>query len=97
MESADIVIAVVNAILGVQQRKRLVPRRQRGGNVDDEFLSKGENREDDAIRDTHNDVIRLELIWPALEALGAQSLIVDESVPFEFLIYLIVQSSCNHV
>jgi hypothetical protein len=60
VESADIVIAVVNAILGVQQRKRLVPRRQRGGNVDDEFLSKGENREDDAIRDTHNDVIRLE-------------------------------------
>jgi hypothetical protein len=53
--------------------------------VDDDFLSNGENREYNMIRYTHKYVIRFELMWPALEVLGAGLLIVDGSAIQSFV------------
>jgi hypothetical protein len=54
---AGVVAAVVDAVMRVWRQERLRNRIEHGGNVDDEFLSNGENREYDVIRDTHDYVI----------------------------------------
>jgi hypothetical protein len=54
---AGVVAAVVDAVMRVWRKERLRNRIEHGGNVDDKFLSNGENREYDVIRDTHNYMI----------------------------------------
>jgi len=54
---AGVVAAVVDAVMRVWRQERLRNRIEHGGNVDDKFLSNGENREYDVIRDTHDYVI----------------------------------------
>jgi len=54
---AGVVAAVVDAVMRVWRQERLRSRIEHGSNVDDEFLSNGEDKEYDVIRDTHDYVI----------------------------------------
>jgi hypothetical protein len=54
---AGVVAAVVDAVMRVWRQEHLRNRIEHGGNIDDEFMSNGENREYDVIRDTHDNVI----------------------------------------